>query len=239
QALSEASGVPRWQTHNTRAYTAWIAEDDTDDGGRTAFVVVEHLDTPLEPDRNYRIFIGSDVDEDEPLTPRNRFVLWQALWFISSDLDAIGDDFDVDLSMVYGDMPLMTRDQPTAWWRKLATAANELCEAARQADFNRLVPRTPADEALIALATGPGYIEAARDQIADFGFQGEFDALPHADYDGDFEEILPDLTGDTDILLLWSHRLDGIEKTDSLVNQLLGIGDYEATSWHKPFSGRR
>ncbi len=99
--------------------------------------------------------------------------------------------------------------------------------------------RAPADEALIALATRDDYIAAAQDQISDMGYREQLDALPRAEWDNDFEEILPDLTGDTDILMLWSPRLDGIEDAESVVNQLLGIGDYRAETWHDVFSGRK
>lgn len=236
--LSSEINDPRWRTHAVRAYTAWEPDPERTDT-RTSCLVVEYLDALLSTEHDDR-FDAEEPGESTALTVRNRFVLWHALWMIASDLDmtVASEPFDPEMSMVVDDMPQMTRAQPKRWWQFMAESANQLCDAARTGDDSRLIPRTPAEEALIYLATTPGYVDAARDHIVENGFQHRFEELPLSEDDGDFREILPELAGDTDIEQMWLPHRDGIEHPDSTINQILGIGDYRPGAWHTPFDGR-
>lgn len=228
---------PRWATNNARAFWAWIDEgDDT----AAATWIFEFLDTPLDADRNFRVFVAdhnAGADDDGALTPRNRFVLWRALSAIAADLDGAlaTDPWDPDMCITFGDMPRITHGQPIEWWARMSTAASELEEAARKGDVARLVPRTVAEEALIALAMRQDWVDVALGTIEDGGFQGAYDSLPRGEMDGDFAEVLPDLTGDTDVEMLWMPSIDGIEDPGIPANDFLGMGDYRPAAWHDLF----
>lgn len=237
--FAELFDDPRWETNHARAFWGWVADDET---MHTATWTVEFLDTPLEPDRNFRIFVtadeGSDDEELGVMSPRNRFVLWLALSEIAADLDgAVAlPPWDPERCLTCAGMPQITRGQPIEWWRRMGISATELEEAARTGDLARLEPQTIAEEALIALATRRAWIDMAFDRIEDEGYRDAYEALPHGGMDGEFREILPELTGDTDIELLWTPRFDGIEDPSELANTILGIGDYRPTAWHEPFN---
>jgi hypothetical protein len=137
--------------------------------------------------------------------------------------------------MVRDDMPSTTHGQPRLWWEQLRDAADRLCEAARVGDVSQLQPRTVGEEALIALAVRDDYIEWAQDSFEMAETQEVFDSLPITSDDGDWGEILPELTGDTDVEMLWQPHLDGVDDPASDINKGLGIGDYRPASWHSLF----
>lgn len=75
-------------------------------------------------------------------------------------------------------MPLMVQSQPRVWWREMCRSAQRLCTAARLGRWDELVPRTPAEEALISLTTRVEYVEAARERINMTGLAGQYESLP-------------------------------------------------------------
>jgi hypothetical protein len=236
--LPRALSDERWTTQVARAYWLWMADsDDRDEYEAAAEWFVEFLDAALEPDRNFRIFIPHDGDFDERgyLTERNRFELWHSLHNIASDLDSLCADWPDMTSLVRDDMPLSTQSQPVEWWRELLRSADRLAHAARRGRVGELVPRTVGEEALIYLATRRDYVDFARDTIRDMERQVEFNALPVDEDDGEWSEILPDLTGDSDIAMLWARDQDGLDHPEERTNKLLGIGDYRPQAWHHLF----
>lgn len=171
-----------------------------------------------------------------PLTPRNRFMLYMSLRNMSGDLDSLAAFWDTWNSQVREDMPRLVHDQPHSWWKQMDRSNERLLEAARTGALQDLVPRTPAEEALLALAASPGYIEWAKDAMRDADLEGLFEDLPtDEDWDGDYEEILPALTGDADIKMLWKADLDGLEDPGDPTNSFLGMGDYRPQAWHRYF----
>jgi hypothetical protein len=236
--LSQALSDERWSTQVARAYWLWIADgDDHNDYEATAEWFVEFLDEPLEPDRNFRIFIPHEGDFDERgyLTERNRFELWHSLHNIASDLDSLCADWPDVTSLVRDDMPLSTQSQPLEWWRELRRSADRLTDAARRGQVGDLVPRTVGEEALIYLATRQDYVDFARDTIRDMERQAEFNALAVDEDDGELSEIPPDLTGDSDVAMLWARDQDGIDNQEERTNKLLGLGDLRPQTWHSLF----
>ena len=193
-------------------------------------------------------FVSSDADT-WPLTPRTRFVLWLALADVAAaidfDLSAARDgtastaEIAVDEdSMVLHDFPVPAHAQPREWWEQVLRAAERLAEAARTGPDAE--PRTPAEEVVLCIATELGWSEALFDDLAmeDRHFarlRAQFDALDERDDDFDWPEVLPALTGDTDVEQLWVHEFDGIADPDNAINQALGIGDYRPQSWHRLF----
>jgi len=53
----------RWSTNRGRAYWLWI-ENGEHPGSFTAEWFIEFFDAPLEPERNFRVFVPSDATED-------------------------------------------------------------------------------------------------------------------------------------------------------------------------------
>jgi len=72
-------------------------------------------------------------------------------------------------------------------------------EAARRGDLEALVPRTPAEEALISLATRTGYVDWAKDGLEMDSRQEMSNRLPEADDDEIWDETLGSLAGDINI----------------------------------------
>jgi hypothetical protein len=238
--LTKAFSDSRWATNVARAHWLWVEDEGEirdDTTSATATWVVEFFDELLSPETNFRIFRQEDgLDEESRgyLTPRNRFLLWLSLWNIASDLDGMLS-MDIE-SIVQDDMPTSVREQPLTWWSEMRASADRLCEAARLGEVSALEPRTVAEEALISLAARPSYIDWANDSLEMSNYQQIFDSLPRSPHDEDWEEVLPDLTGDADVEMVWDHHLDGIGDPDDLANKRLGIGDYRPAAWHTKFA---
>ena len=237
--LVKAFSDSRWATNVARAHWLWVEDEGEmrdDITSATATWVVEFFDELLSPETNFRVFLQDDgLDEESRgyLTPRNRFLLWLSLWNIASDLDG---NLAMEMeSIVKDDMPTSVREQPRTWWSEMRASANRLCEAARLGEVSALEPRTVAEEALISLATRRSYIEWANDSLEMSNYQEIFDSLPRSPDDEDWEEVLPDLTGDADVEMVWDH-LEGIGDPDDQTNKVLGIGDYRPSAWHTKFA---
>lgn len=241
--LADALSDERWQTREARAYWLWMidrdeGEDDPESYSATAEWVVEFLDVELSPLTNFRIFVNSDDPEFEEagvLTVRTRFLLWNALSDMSVDLDSLTSDWSEWESSVKEDMPLMVQSQPREWWREMYRSAQRLCTAARLGRWDELVPRTPAEEALISLATRVEYVEAARERINLTGLAGQYESLPASEEDEIWDEVLGALTGDVDIEIVWSAESFARTDPDDEVNRYLGMGDYRPEAWHRLF----
>lgn len=178
-----------------------------------------------------------DMPESWPLTPRTRFVLWQALSSGETGLYLLLDDFngEPDEESFKADFPRMTWRQPKEWWREMVKSCERLREAARTG--RDLVPRTPAEEALIFLATNEEWRGGGEDQIKDDDWAKEqYEALPDlGEYDFTWDEILGSLTGDVDVEMCWDMSMDGIEDPENQWNKDAGMGDYRPSAWHKLF----
>lgn len=235
--LVDAFRAGAWSTYVSRCYWLWIQDEDDSDS-MTLEYVMEHYDALINPEATYLDFKRDDHHADAgPVTPRNRFMLWSALDNICTDLDgALAFDPSLDMSQVRDDLPALVRAQPREWWAQLFKSAKRLSDAARLGKHNELVPRTVAEEALLHLATSDEYIEWARDMAEMRGTDLLFEKLPvDDDWDGDYEELLPSLTGDADIEFLWMASQDGIEDPSSPMNNYLGMGDYRPSAWHRLF----
>lgn len=238
-SLEESFKDPRWETHVGHAYWVWVKDsDDPDEYTSTTEWVVEFLDVPLDPDRNFRVFVAEDNSDDESrgfLTVRTRFLLWMALWNMSADLDGLVVDWGDYDSIVRGDMPVAIQGQKREWWRQLHRSCDRLCEAARRGLLHELVPRTVAEEALISLATRSDYVDWARDSVDLHGLHNTLEALPVSEADEVWEEVLGGLTGDVDVEIFWNPVYMNRADPADPVNQSMGIGDYRPAAWHRLF----
>lgn len=261
--LSEVLNDPRWSTNHARAHWFWVAdrEEGQQDYTAEAVWVVEYFDeavpddpVPAEPEEWQRFVVGDW--NPWPMTQRTRFVLWQSLISIEVMLETglegwaenevrpEDDDF-------MEDFPELVRAQPRSWWLELYRACSRLVEAMRTGESWN--PRTPAEEALIYIASRTDWIDYAQQIIDDHGvlrrqfrallegaqsdtgddeaYDDEADGLP----DYDWEEVPAALAGDEDIALLWTSKMKGIENPANDTNTYMGMGDYRAQSWHHRF----
>ncbi|MFE7594890.1 MULTISPECIES: hypothetical protein [unclassified Kitasatospora] len=58
--------------------------------------------------------------------------------------------------------------------------------------------------------------------------------MPHHGDDYDWDACVDLLFQGTDILMLFSAHLDGIEDPDDMANQAMGIGDMRPAAWFTP-----
>ncbi|MFE6052878.1 hypothetical protein ACFQ6N_19145 [Kitasatospora sp. NPDC056446] len=181
---------------------------------------------------------ASDDEEDEhwQLTPRTAAILHSALSVLADqaydDADELGDGVvrtgEDGTWGVFGRLPRLTWKQDHQWRRAFARACDDLSndlEAGQQPE-----PTCPAEEMALhlALADAP----STRELLEDLP---KHQALPHHADDYDWDACTDLLFQDTDILMLFSPRLDGIEDPDDTANQAMGIGDMRPAAWFKPF----
>lgn len=231
---------PRWWTYRARAYWVWVRDtegalDDLESWSSDLQWVVEFFDEPVEELPDFLLFSAESdgsVDADDVLTPRTRMVLWMSLQNIFVDLDGKLSDWEGMESMVIEDMPSLVQNQPREWWAQLRGSANRLCEAARAGHVADLEPRTVAEEALIALAMRSDYVDWATDMIESRGLRGIYRSLSHSPEDGYYDEVLPHLTGDTDVEALWVLDSPGPERA---FGEMLVESGYAADHWHRLF----
>lgn len=224
-----------WQRGQARIYTGFVEEKFDEGEPVLSWTCVVDMWVP-----DFARFLDSPataMPEGSVLTVRNRYELWAALGAMSTSLDmgTVGE-LDPELSLVMEDMPAITRGQTQEWWRQMFESVVELTEAARVGNFERLAPRTPAEEALLALATSHEYLDWARDEISMLGYYPSFEDLPIHERDGELEELLPELVGDTGIKMLWAPHIDGLER-DNVLQRSLGFRDYRIENWHTPYRG--
>lgn len=259
--LGEVLDDPRWLTNYARAHWVWLAEKEEgqEDYTSEAVWVVEYFedavpDDPVsaEPEQWQRFVVGDW--NPWPMTQRTRFVLWQSLISVEVMLETGLADWaknqvrpeDDDFM---DDFPELVRMQPRSWWLELHRACTRLVEAMRTGESWN--PRTPAEEALIYVASRADWIDHAQQMIDERGvLRRQFRALPQGaqsditdeEYgdeagdspDFDWEEVPAALAGDEDIALLWTSKMKGIENPDDQTNALMGMGDYRAQAWHQP-----
>ncbi|MBB4689318.1 hypothetical protein [Amycolatopsis jiangsuensis] len=93
-------------------------------------------------------------------------------------------------------------------------------------------PRCPAEETALHLILR--YAESAVDD--DWAsLTGRYADLPEHKDNHNWNMLTEILFQDTDILALFSKRLDGIEDPDTDQNRKLGIGDYRPQAWFEWF----
>lgn len=232
----------RWRTHEARLFSLWTRDREVDlrhpDGwGATQEWVVEFFDLPLSPETNVALFVPTPNWDgglaETFLTDRNRFTIWLVMRQITIDLESLTAEWGDFDSVVQESMPPVIQSQNKEWWRQLARSAVRLEEAFRLGGED-MVPRTPGEEALLSLATSDSFIDWGMDSL---GLYPEMDQqlhqLPADDADGEWDEILGELTGDIDIEIVWEPGyLERANPTDA-TNQQMGMGDYRP--WHRLF----
>ena len=241
--LEASFNDPRWGSHWSRAYWLLVREPQAPQSAMV-HVVVEHYDAPVEDDlanRSYTMgFERSDDLDDRTdhryFTVRNRYVLFMSLWNIVVDLDELLQDWPDANSDVLEDMPPFVRRLPRPWWAAMFRSAVRLCEAARTGTWTDLVPRTPAEEALLFLSTSATYIERATRTATELEQSVDFAALPVDGFDGGYEAMLLGLLGRPRIAAVWAGDRPGLEDPAHPHNIKLRLGDYRPQAWHRPLN---
>ncbi|MFD5565578.1 hypothetical protein [Kitasatospora griseola] len=126
-------------------------------------------------------------------------------------------------------LPPLTFAADLQWRRQMARAVDDLAGDLEQGKWPE--PTCTAEEVALhlALRDAPDYL----DEVEEYGTSHQ-DLPVHRD-DYDFEMCGEIFFQDTDFLMLYSRRYDGIEDPDGDVNQQFGIGDLRTEAWFEPF----
>ncbi|MET9294150.1 hypothetical protein [Streptomyces sp. NPDC003077] len=171
------------------------------------------------------------------LTPRTADVLYTELCVLADqaydDCEELGDkpvvpDEHEGLWGVFTSLPKLTFTADLRWRRRFARAADDLAGDLERGQWPE--PTCTAEELALHLA-----VRYARDRGDEDHVVGEHGSLPTHRDDYDFEMCAEVFFQDTDVLMLYSARFDGIEDPDDETNQYMGIGDLRAAAWFEPF----
>ncbi|MFF2077457.1 hypothetical protein ACFVXG_22220 [Kitasatospora sp. NPDC058162] len=177
------------------------------------------------------------------LTPRTADLLHTALSLLADeayeDAEELGDgrlvpDEHEGNWGVFPRLPKLTFATDLQWRRRFARAADDLADDLERGHWPR--PTCTAEELALHLA-----IDDAGDSADELGDDsdstghGTHSTLPTHRDDYDFGACTDMFFQDTDVLMLYSSRFDGIEDPDGDANRQLGMGDLRAQAWFEPF----
>ncbi|MCX4688561.1 hypothetical protein OG401_30415 [Kitasatospora purpeofusca] len=172
------------------------------------------------------------------LTPRTADLLHTALTVLAGqaydEAEALGDrpvaaEENGDWEF-FARLPKLTRGCDFQWRRRMARALDDLADDLEHGHWPE--PTCTAEELALHLALGeaPGYLDDVDDNEG-----SPHRKLPVHDDDYDFDACKDLLFQDSDVLMLYSPRFDGIEDPDGDVNRQFGIGDLRPAVWFEPF----
>ncbi|WP_380280460.1 hypothetical protein [Kitasatospora purpeofusca] len=173
------------------------------------------------------------------LTPRTADLLHAALTVLADeaydDAAELGDERLVEGEHegnwgVFARMPKLTFAADLQWRRRFARAADDLADDLEHGRWPQ--PTCTAEELALHFA-----LDDARDLHDELGETDDPDhtALPVHRDDYDFDACTDMFFQDTDVLMLYNARFDGIEDPDGETNQQIGMGDLRAAAWFNPF----
>ncbi len=154
-------------------------------------------------------------------------------------LEEVGDrrvDLGDHYASVFSDLPVLTWGQQASWRRQMARCFDDLANDIRAGDEPR--PTCTGEEMALHLA-----LEYASSMVIDESesVSALVKDLPASHDDYDWDLCIAVLLEDTDVLFLYEPWSQGIEDSDSIAHQFLGIANLEAADWFEPFyrgSGR-
>lgn len=171
------------------------------------------------------------------LTPRTADALYAELCVLADqaydDSEELGDrtvvpDEHDGTWGVFACLPKLTFAADLQWRRRFARAADDLASDLERGQWPE--PTCTAEELVLHLA-----IRDAVDREVEGGAAGDHGRLPSHRDDYDFGMCSEVFFQDTDVLMLYNARFDGIEDPDGETNQHMGIGDLRAAAWFEPF----
>lgn len=177
---------------------------------------------------------GENLDEEEfPLTPRTRFLLWRALSELVDAIRMMVVNCEHD-EVLTKDFPPFVQDMPIIWWNELFLSGRRLEEAARTG--GDLEPRTPGEEALLTAACYHWIADSVIDREDRFGPElvAAYESLPVIKRDEDFrwQGMAGELSQDSDILDVWEVEAP---KGTTIMGDIPELGDYSPDNWHTPW----
>ncbi|WP_354642924.1 hypothetical protein [Kitasatospora camelliae] len=130
----------------------------------------------------------------------------------------------------FASLPKLTHGCDFQWRRRMARALDDLARDLELGNWPE--PTCTAEELALHLAIreAPSYT----DEVDDNDDHPHRKLPVHSD-DYDFAACSDLLFQDSDVLMLYSPRFDGIEDPDGDVNRDLGIGDLRPAAWFEPF----
>lgn len=169
--------------------------------------------------------------------PRTADVLYTALCVLADqaydDAEEIGDSPLVRGELegnwgVFTQLPKLTFRADLQWRRRFARAVDDLADDLEHGRWPQ--PTCTAEELALHLAIGD-----ARDRVDELDDADEQEKLPAHRDDFDLDMCSEVFFQDTDVLMLYSDRFDGIEDPDGDANRELGVGDLRTAAWFDPF----
>ncbi|MEU2873350.1 hypothetical protein ABZ769_29815 [Streptomyces olivoreticuli] len=171
------------------------------------------------------------------LSPRTADVLYTELCVLADqaydDCEELGDgpvvpDEHEGHWGVFTYLPKQTFAADLQWRRRFARAADDLAGDLERGNWPQ--PTCTAEELALHLA-----VRDAGDRGDDDHAVGEHGSLPAHRDDYDFDMCAEVFFQDSDVLMLYSARCDGIEDPDDETNRYMGIGDLRPAAWFEPF----
>ncbi|MEU8618590.1 hypothetical protein [Streptomyces sp. NPDC048623] len=171
------------------------------------------------------------------LTPRTADLLYTELCVLADqayddseelgDRTVVPDEYDGHWG-VFSYLPKLTFAADLQWRRRFARAADDLASDLERGQWPE--PTCTAEELALHLA-----IRDAADHEVEDDAASDHGRLPTHRDDYDFDMCSEVFSQDTDVLMLYNARFDGIEDPDGETNQHMGIGDLRAEAWFEPF----
>ncbi|MFM9499871.1 hypothetical protein ACKI1Q_40605 [Streptomyces galilaeus] len=186
---------------------------------------------------------SDDWDEDEEdgaedggiLTPRTKIVLRMALQDLSDqaweEATALGDEpLPRGADGLFGSLPPVTLRQDATWRSHMARTFDDLAsDLSSEAEFEPLC--TGEEMALhLGIARARHLTRNQPRRVRD-----SVENVPEHRRDFDWAACSELLFQDHDVLMLFDNSLDGIESSDTQVNQVLGMVSLAAQDWFDTF----
>ncbi|MEU1675326.1 hypothetical protein ABZ752_25360 [Streptomyces roseifaciens] len=171
------------------------------------------------------------------LTPRTVDALYTELCVLADqaydDCGELGDEPVVPDEHeghwgVFTSLPKLTFAADLQWRRRFARAADDLARDLERGEWPE--PTCTAEELALHLA-----VRDAGDRGDEDRAVGEHGSLPIHRDDYDFNMCAEAFFQDSDVLMLYSARFDGIEDPDDETNRYMGVGDLRTAAWFEPF----
>jgi hypothetical protein len=181
-------------------------------------------------------------NQDPALTPRNAVRLAHELVVVVKSLEmdiahfggAPISEANRGRSMILHELPRSSWGMSLDWREELLDAAVFLLGTLIAGELPE--PRHPADEALLCLAITGADMRHGEPLETWPGL----DELPEYPADDDIMELIGELIGDEDMLMILAGgEFDGLEHPESADNRALRIGDYRPATWFIRFEDRR
>lgn len=198
--------------------------------------IPEELEPPAAPVSDSE---EEDWDEDRYYGPSARTLrVLQAALEIAADmaydqLEELGDrriNLREKYAFIFSDLPVLTWHMDARWRRQFVRCFDDLASDIEAGKWP--TPTCTGEEMALHIA-----VQHASSMVTD---EPELVApwvedIPAHHDDWDWNLCLSVLLEDTDVLFLYEPWSQGIEDSDNLVNQHLGIANLEAEDWFEPF----